>query len=232
MTEGLSRRDGSLREIMDDPDCDPVRLRRTLRRFRVVNALVTGWPTVYRRHVRSVLNTRTGPVRILDIGCGSGDVLRRLVMRARADGFDASGLGIDPDPRSLSAARRAAPVDGVGFRLADSATLVGEGDAYDVVVSNHVLHHLSDAALSDVVADSATLSTGVALHSDIARSRLAYAAYTVGVTPIAPGTFLRTDGLRSIRRSWTQAELADVLPAGWTVESPVPFRLLAVRHAG
>ena len=65
---------------------------------------------------------------------------------------------------------------------------------------------------------------------DIARGRLAYGLYAVGITPLAPGTFLRTDGLRSIRRSFTPAELRAALaavPGRWTVSTPAPFRVLA-----
>ena len=75
-------------------------------------------------------------------------------------------------------------------------------------------------------ADSRALTNGIALHADIARGRMAYGLYAVGITPFAPGTFLRTDGLRSIRRSYRPAELAAALP-GWRITSPAPFRLVA-----
>jgi 2-polyprenyl-3-methyl-5-hydroxy-6-metoxy-1,4-benzoquinol methylase len=226
----LSRRAEDLRELMDDPACDPDRLRATLERFTLVNRLVAAWGTVYRTHVRPALARVPGPVRLLDIGCGGGDVLRGLVARARADGFDVAGVGIDPDARSLAVARAARPVRGLEYRLTDSTRLADSGERFDVVLSSHVLHHLSVAELRTVLDDSARLATRVAVHSDIARSRLAYAAYAVGITPLAPGSFLRTDGLRSIRRSWTPAELAQIVPDGWHVERPAPFRLLAVRN--
>jgi hypothetical protein len=96
------------------------------------------------------------------------------------------------------------------------------------VVSNHVLHHLDPAALEHVLQDSAALARRLVIHNDIERGRMAYAGYQVGITPIAPGSFLRTDGLRSIRRSYTAPELARVVPGGWRVEQHAPFRVLAV----
>ncbi|HWI30584.1 MAG TPA: methyltransferase domain-containing protein, partial [Microbacterium sp.] len=150
----------------------------------------------------------------------------RLVARARADGFAVEGVGIDPDERGLAVAR-ATPVDGIRYRAALSAELVSEGERFDVVVSNHLLHHLSAAQLDGLAADSSALASRIALHSDIARGRMAYGAYAVGVTPFAPGSFLRTDGLRSIRRSYTAGELRDALPGGWSVATPAPFRLIA-----
>ena len=89
-----------------------------------------------------------------------------------------------------------------------------------------MLHHLDEAERDAFTEDSRALSRGIVLHADIARSRTAYALYGVAITPFAPGTFLRTDGLRSIRRSYTAAELARALP-GWRIDTPAPFRLLA-----
>ncbi|MGC5223503.1 methyltransferase domain-containing protein [Micromonospora sp. DT81.3] len=223
----LALRAQGLAELMDDPDCDPARLARTLRRFGVINRLVAGWGTVYERHVRPALLDAGGSGRLLDIGCGAGDVLRRLVTRARADGFTVDAVGIDPDERGLAVAHARTPVAGIRYRPALSTELVAEGERFDVVVSNHVLHHLTAEQLTGLAQDSMALASRVALHSDIARGRTAYTAYAVGITPFAPGSFLRTDGLRSIRRSYTAGELRDALPEGWQVVAPVPFRVLA-----
>lgn len=228
----LTDRDQHLEELMDDPGCDPERLRRTLQRFSTVNRLVAGWDGVYRSYLRPALAERNGPARILDIGCGGGDVLRRIVRRARRDGFAVTGVGVDPDERALEVARSAPQTDGVTYRRAFGRDLITEGERFDLVISNHLLHHLSDADFSGLLADSETLSTTLAVHSDIARGRLAYAAYAAGITPLAPGTFLRTDGLRSIRRSYTRDELAARLPLGWAAEQVSVFRLLAVHRAG
>jgi 2-polyprenyl-3-methyl-5-hydroxy-6-metoxy-1,4-benzoquinol methylase len=227
----LTRRDTDLTELMDDPECDAVRLRRTLQRFETVNRLVSGWNRVYDSYIRAVLASSPGPMRILDIGCGSGDVLRGLVRRARRDGFEVTGVGIDPDHRSLAVAKNARTMPGVAYRQAFSKDLVRDGESYDIVISNHLLHHLSAEQFHELIADSESLSSRLCVHSDIARGRVAYAAYAVGITPLAPGTFLRTDGLRSIRRSYTRDELLGRLPRGWTAERSSVFRVLALHRA-
>jgi 2-polyprenyl-3-methyl-5-hydroxy-6-metoxy-1,4-benzoquinol methylase len=225
----LRERERSLQELMDDPDCDPTRLARTLRRFGTVNRLISGWGTVYRQYVRPALQRHDRPARVLDLGCGGGDVLARLARLARADGITAEWVGADPDPRALPVARRRSS-DAVTFVQADSTALLQAGERFDLVLSNHVLHHLGETELLRFATDSRELSTGPVLHADIERGAGAYCLYAVGITPLAPGTFLRTDGLRSIRRSYRAAELADALaPTGrWDIARPAPFRLLAV----
>ncbi|TQJ30235.1 methyltransferase domain-containing protein [Microbacterium sp. SLBN-146] len=223
----LSRRDPDLRELMDDPACDPRRLAATYARFGVVNRLVSAWGRVYRQLLRPELQRLGRPARVLDLGSGGGDVVRRLATLARADGLQVTWTGADPDPRALDAAQRTS-TPGVAFVQATSSELRHAGERFDAVLSNHVLHHLDDDELQVFAADSLAVSTGPVLHGDIARSAGAYGLYAVGITPLAPGTFLRTDGLRSIRRSYTPAELQPVLGSDWRVESPAAFRLLAV----
>ena len=226
----LSARAEHLTEVMDDPSCDPERLRRTLERFGLVNRLVAGWGRVYRSRLRPALAELDRPARILDVGCGGGDVLRRVVTLSRHDGFRVTGTGIDPDARSLAVAEAAPPLPGVDFRRAFSRELVGEGARFDLVISNHLLHHLDPAQFSGLLADSQALATRLSVHSDIERGRLAYGAFALGILPLTPGSLLRVDGLRSIRRSYTRAELAGRLPEGWSAEHPAPFRLLAVHR--
>ncbi|MDS2172834.1 methyltransferase domain-containing protein [Nesterenkonia sp. CL21] len=222
----LSRRDDTVRELMDDPDCDPERLHATLRRFGIVNRMVSGWDTVYRTRLRPVLADLDRPARVLDLGSGGGDVIARLAGLAARDRLEVQWTGADPDPRAHRAAC-ARQVPGATFVCTDAEALLHRGEAFDVVISNHVLHHLSSPELVEFTWASRSLSSGVALHNDIARSRRAYWLYAVGITPLAPGTFLRTDGLRSIRRSHRREELAAQLGPEWTVTEHAPFRLLA-----
>lgn len=223
---GLSQRDETLRELMDDPHCDPQRLHATLRRFGVVNRVVSGWDAVYRKKMRPLLAGLGREARVLDIGSGGGDVLARLARLAARDGLEVQWTGADPDPRALEVARgRMAP--GVTFEAADAEELVRRGERFDVVISNHVLHHLESTELQRFTEASAHLATKKVWHGDIARGRLAYTLFSVGILPLAPGTFLRTDGLRSIRRSYRREELSAVLGPPWRVTQPAPFRLIA-----
>ncbi|WP_457099585.1 methyltransferase domain-containing protein [Microbacterium sp. P5_E9] len=227
----LAVRDADVAELMDDPACDPQRLAATLRRFDTVNRLVSGWGDVYRSRLRPHLASLGRPARVLDLGCGGGDLLVRLSRLATRDGLEVDWVGADPDRRAIAVAQERR-VPGVSFRCTDAAALSREGERFDAVVSNHVLHHLADSDLRKFADQSLALSDGIVVHSDIRRSRLAYGLYAVAVTPFAPGTFLRTDGLRSIRRSYRADELEKALGNPWRVAAASPFRVLAVGVRG
>ncbi|GAA1131149.1 class I SAM-dependent methyltransferase [Citricoccus alkalitolerans] len=229
----LRERRPSAVEQMDDPDCDLEALHRTYQGFGVVNPVVAGWQLTYRRWIRPLLDpVRT--VTVLDIGSGGGDRPRALTRQARRDGFRVHITAIDPDARAHAWATARPAVPGLGFRRSTSGDLVAAGERYDLVVSNHLLHHLDPAELDGLLADSERLAVRRAVHSDIRRSPAAYALFSAGAglaRPLFPGSFIRPDGLASIRRSYTPAELAAVLRPGWRVQTQLPWRNLAVWDA-
>src|SRR5690606_34964478 len=100
------------------------RLRATLRRFGTVNRLVSGWGTVYARHLRPALQALDRPARVLDLGSGGGDLVVRLARLARGDGLEVEWTGVDPDPRAHEVAAARGNLAGITFRCSDSGALL------------------------------------------------------------------------------------------------------------
>ncbi|GAA1840631.1 class I SAM-dependent methyltransferase [Microlunatus capsulatus] len=226
MSVDLRHRDTAVLELMDDPDCDEQALRRTYARFGLVNRLVAGWRRTYRELLAPRLSAER-TTTLLDVGFGGGDLARALAGWARADGLRLVVDAVDPDPRALAFVRDRPATPGVTFRAADTAALVAAGERFDLVTSNHLLHHLDADALGRVLEECTRLARGLVVHSDLRRSRAAYLGWWLAARPAARDSFLHTDGLRSIRRSYTPDELARALPDGWRVRPQAPFRLLA-----
>jgi ubiquinone/menaquinone biosynthesis C-methylase UbiE len=94
---------------------------------------------------RLLLNSGIGPgMRILDIGCGAGDV---AMLAAELVGPSGSVVGIDRNPLVLATAReRAQTVDlhNVSFEDASPEALVNRGSVFDLVVGRYVLIHQPD----------------------------------------------------------------------------------------
>jgi 2-polyprenyl-3-methyl-5-hydroxy-6-metoxy-1,4-benzoquinol methylase len=213
-------------EEMDLPGCDPARLDRTYAQFALVNRVVSGWRGIYLHQLRPRLRDGSATT-LLDIGCGGGDVPVMLSRWAARDGLRLEVTAVDPDPRASHFAAEHHKASGVRFRQAYAAELVNEGLSYDFVVSNHVLHHLSPDEFPAFVAESAKLCRGRVIHNDLRRSPWAYALFFAGSWPLT-GSYIRQDGLTSIRRSYTTEELRAAAPAGWTVARRAPYRNLLI----
>jgi 2-polyprenyl-3-methyl-5-hydroxy-6-metoxy-1,4-benzoquinol methylase len=230
MSPVLAVRDVDTPELMDDPHADARMLARTYGRFGFVNALVSRPGTLYRRDIRPRAE-RTRRLRILDIGAGGGDLCRLLAGRLRHDGLEAEITALDADERAIRWASAHDRGADIRYRRALTTELVDAGDTYDVVLSNHVLHHLDENELQTVLSDSVRLvaPNGLVSHHDIARSRAAHVLFAAATWPISrtllADSFIREDGLISIRRSYKAAELTAIAPTGWTVREGLPSRL-------
>ena len=219
----LRRRAVGLREQMDDPTCDPALLRATYARFGAVNRMFSGWWTLYRRYLRPRLS-RSRACHLLDVGFGGGDIPRALLRWAERDGLRLIIKAIDPDPRAAAFAH-SLPPSPISFEQVDTSGLLRRGEHFDVVVSNHLLHHLSDAEVAQLCFESAMLGDAV-LHNDIARADSAYLGFAALTGPFFRGSLITPDGLTSVRRAYTPDELRAVVPTGWRVSRPHPYRLL------
>ena len=223
----LGEREVGVLEEMEDPACDPSKLHNTYRQFRVINRLLSGWRALYRLHLRPL--RKQGPLHLLDVGFGGGDITLALRRWAERDGWDLRITAIDPDPRALAYVRGLSGTAGIDFRQARTQDLLAREECFDAVVSNHLLHHLEPAELQVFFRETAALSRGLVLHSDIERSVWAHRLFALGASPFFHRSYIVADGLTSIRRSYRLDELQQLVPADWQVRRRIPFHQLALR---
>ncbi len=244
-TRFLPDRQPDLIEWMDRADCDPVKLHNTYRYFPVINRLISRWRAVYRHFIRPHLVHGT-VFRLLDVGSGGGDIAKNIHRWALHDGFRLDVTGIDPDPRALEFAHAAEDqsisnggstdvakghnpdTSGLRFLQTDTARLRKKGETYDFVICNHVLHHLPETDIAAFLEDLAALAGFRVICSDIERSAVGYVLFSVATWPLFPNSYIRADGLISIKKSFRPQELREILPDEWRVVRQFPYRLLAV----
>src|SRR4030095_7058098 len=78
------------------------------------------------------------PRRILDVGCGTGRLLRKLGERWPG----AQLLGVDPNEEMISVARRIMP--SASFHVGTAESIPIDSTSIDLVVSSISLHHWAD----------------------------------------------------------------------------------------
>lgn len=93
--------------------------------------------------VQLALSRVPAPRRVLDVGCGTGYVVRQLAARLpRVSEF----LGVDPAPKMIEAARSASSDERLRFVQGTAERLPADESAYDLVVSTTSFDHWTDQA--------------------------------------------------------------------------------------
>jgi SAM-dependent methyltransferase len=115
--------------------------------------------------------TTERPVRVVDLGCGMGFIVRWLAARGQLGG-DIELVGADYNFALLHAARRLAEEEQLRCRFVAANALALEQPAH-VVMSTGVLHHFRDDALRAVFAEHEKSGALAFLHADIRPSRVA-----------------------------------------------------------
>jgi ubiquinone/menaquinone biosynthesis C-methylase UbiE len=80
------------------------------------------------------------PLRVLDVGCGTGGLLREMVVRVP---YSEAYVGVDPAPRMLAVARRDADPR-VTFVRGVAEALPFPDESFDLVVSSVSFDHWAD----------------------------------------------------------------------------------------
>ncbi len=94
------------------------------------------------RAVLDFLPVGLAPQAILDIGCGTGRLLRKAALRWPV----VSLVGIDPAEGMISQARRLTP--GAAFQVSPAEELPMAENTFDLVLSTMSFHHWFDQALA------------------------------------------------------------------------------------
>jgi ubiquinone/menaquinone biosynthesis C-methylase UbiE len=101
-------------------------------------------------------------LRVLEIGCGTGNV----TVRAKRAALGADVVGSDPDPLALARSqRKARGLTGIRFERAYAQELPFADGEFDRVLSSMMLHHLDDDVKASAAAEIyRVLRPGGALH--------------------------------------------------------------------
>jgi SAM-dependent methyltransferase len=173
-----------------------------------------------------------GTLRLLDVGFGDGDMLRRIARWAAKRGIAAELVGIDLNPRSEAAARAHTPAGlPIAWRTGDYANCAGE--SWDVVISSLVAHHMTQAQLVAFLRFMEAEAVRGWLVNDLHRHGFAHAGFPLLATLARWHPIVRHDGRLSIARSYRPDEWPPLLAAAGIADARVfrafPFRLCVER---
>lgn len=213
-----------LPELMDQP-CSYEEFRACIKDLEQVNRLTRAYaPTLdfLERILGAWGNDLPRPLRILDVGCGGGDMLREIAHWSRKHNIPVELTGIDLNPHSTRAARE------FSAHIPDAARILwvnadvfyyAPPEGIDIVLSSLFTHHLSSTQIVRFI-EWMDHHTNVGWYiNDLRRSQRA--AWWFRALPVIFRwhRFIRHDGPVSIQRAfrdedWTRLLGAAGIPPG------------------
>jgi SAM-dependent methyltransferase len=188
-------------ELMDDLSAGGPSLRQAYRQLRRLNRVfAAAAPAVY--GVNRLWRDCGRPARltVLDIGAGSGDVNRRLLRWADANGVELRLVLTDIAAEACAEARSCfADEPRVEVRQCGLDELPAAGA--DIVTASQFVHHFATEELPVVVGRMLAASRLGVVVADIHRHRFAWAAVWL-VTRLSANRYIRHDGPLSVARGF------------------------------
>lgn len=221
-------------EEMDAADLPDARYTRVIGDLARINALtLAARPTLaFFRRIAELRGASRAPLRLLDVGFGHGDMLRRIARLAERLGIAIDLVGVDLNPRSEAAARAATPDRlPIGYVTGDYRDLAGQG--WDAVISSLVAHHMDARDRQEFLRFMEGEARLGWLVNDLHRQRLPFIGYPALATVALVDPIVRRDGQLSIARSFRvdewRAELAEAGIAQANIRRWFPWRLCVER---
>lgn len=164
-------------------------------------------------HLRPVLDALraaavTPPYRVVDVGCGTGYVVRWLAAHADRLGPDVELVGVDLDAALVAEARRLAAAEGLNgrFAVADAFAL---DEPATVLISTGVLHHFRGPDLDRFFAAHERSPALAFVHVDFQPSAIAGFGAWLFHRARMRLALSRHDGIRSAQRAHPSERLLD-----------------------
>ena len=168
---------------------------------------------------------------VLDVGAGSGELLRVTAKWARETNRKASLVGLELNERSAQAIldestdfREISSIRANGFKLPFA------DNSFDYVIQSLTLHHFDDAGAIRILREMARVARTGIFVIDLNRNPVAYFFYTTIGHLFLHNRLIREDGALSILKSFKPEEMAQIAQqaglANARVEKHFPSRLV------
>jgi SAM-dependent methyltransferase len=182
---------------------------QSLEDLRRINRWLGGAAASGRELVRLAARTGLVELSVLDLGTGSADLPAAMQRRARQAGLRVKALAIDLKLEHLHIARRELETDGadVALACADALRLPFREAAVDVVHSALFLHHFRPSALQALLREALRVARRAVVMNDLVRHRLPLLFLRAAAPLVARSPITRHDGVASLLRAYTPAEL-------------------------
>jgi hypothetical protein len=193
-------------EALDDRDCDNTLAETMLGEIALTNVLFGGNAAVKFGLARLMHGgSRTGPLTVLDVGAGGGEVMTRVCGLLGEDRTRPIALDHHRASALMCGAKGVTPIVG------DLRHLPLRPASVDIAIVSLVLHHVTrQEAVALVTQLNAVARIGVVI-ADLRRSAMAQIGFDLAARLLRLHEGTRQDGVLSIKHGFTAGELASIV---------------------
>lgn len=188
---------------MDDPGLDPGVHAAALAGLERINWLSRSWQAIW-NPIRGLARLEQQPLSVLDVACGSGDLLLNMSRQAARESIPMHWTGLDVSQTAVQLATERAERQGsqVEFVCANAAD-IATGQQYDVVCCSLFLHHLPAAECVELLTQMKATARRMVLVQDLRRTRTGYWLAQVIPRLVTRSQIVHVDGVRSVRAAFS-----------------------------
>lgn len=219
-------------EFIDTGDYTPAEYESCLVELRRVNRWLGDERALKNSLLREIERENSKEFSVLDVGAGSGELLRVIADFARSQKHRRAKLcGLDFNQFSARAIREESKdYEEIHAVRGDALKLPFAEDAFDYAICSLFTHHLKDEMVVETLREMSRVSRRKIFVIDLHRHPIAYYFYVTVGRIFLHNRLVRHDGALSILRSFKPKELEKLAHAADLKEVKVkrhfPFRLV------
>ena len=205
----LHKRITGVDEIMDDFALSQTELDPVLKGLGDLNSWFGGHKTLIK--ALQQLPIQAGN-HISDWGCGGGDALKAIAQWAAGQNIPLHLTGVDAAPAAITFAQKeTVAYANIDYLQTEVMSEELKPNQFDIVVSSLFTHHFEDDAWVALIKKMLGCSRRGVIVTDLHRHWLLYYSLIAIFTVVMPNKMMRHDGPLSVQRSFTKAELIQLL---------------------
>ncbi|MGI8812640.1 MAG: methyltransferase domain-containing protein [Pyrinomonadaceae bacterium] len=217
-------------ERIDTGDYTPAEYARFLKEIAFINRHLGDRRALKKTLLSDVAAAGLDRFTVLDVGAGSGYLLKTISKHAARSGSKVFSVGLDLNEISArTIAADSADCDDISTVRGDALRLPFRDDAFDYAMCSLFTHHLNDQQIIAALREMSRVSRRGIYVIDLHRHPAAYVLYKVFCFVFRISPLVREDGLLSVLRAFTPEEFRSFSDtAGFgsgKVERVAPFRI-------
>ena len=193
-------------ERIDTGDYTPDEYRTFLREIAFINRYLGDGRALKETLLARIEKNDLREFSVLDVGCGSGELLQMISEFAEQADRKASLTGIDLNPISSQTTRDKQITSIQG----DALQLPFADDSFDYAISSLFFHHLADEQIVVALQEMSRVARRRVVVIDLHRDPVAYVGYKLFCFVFRISELVRHDGSLSIKKGFVAAELRDI----------------------